>query len=179
MSPTWSAVRAVAGPGGSLAAGDPAASRLVYGIVIALIVIGVLLVALAVWLIRQTRVDRELLAPLERMDDRDWRSSTPARRRRLLDEVRPEGAEHHSRPVPEPDEDFARPRQPVASFDDLEPISTISSSDPHFWERVDPILAVDHVSAAAADGAAEERDEAEPAEGDEPIDAVSDDGSER
>ena len=37
---------------------------------IALVVIGVFLIGIGVWLFRQTRVDPELLAPLERMADR-------------------------------------------------------------------------------------------------------------
>jgi hypothetical protein len=102
-------------------AGDPSSSRIVYGIVVALIVIGVALVAVAVWVFRQTRVDPEVLAPLETMSDRRWRRLDPASQRRLLDEERPEGAEplHPATRVPVPDEEFAAGSRPVDGFDDL------------------------------------------------------------
>lgn len=75
-----------------IAAGDPRSTRLVYALVIGLVVIGIALVVLGVWLVRQTRYDPELLAPLERMGDHEWQSCDPVAQRRLLDEVRPEGA---------------------------------------------------------------------------------------
>lgn len=75
-----------------LASGDSSANTTVYGMVIALVVIGVLLVILAVWLIRQTRVDPDLLAPLERMSESKWRKGDVDVRRALLDDVRPPGA---------------------------------------------------------------------------------------
>ncbi len=75
-----------------LAAGDPRATRVIYAIVIALIVVGVVLVVLAIWMIRRTRADPELLGPLERMSESKWRKSGPEARRALLDEVRPAGA---------------------------------------------------------------------------------------
>ena len=80
-----------------IAAGDPQSTRLVYALVIALIVVGLLLVLLAVWMIRRTKADLELLGPLERMGDSKWRKRDPQRRQALLDEVRPVGAE---RPTP-------------------------------------------------------------------------------
>jgi hypothetical protein len=75
-----------------LAAGDPDATRVVYAIVIALLVIGLLLVLLAIWMIRRTKADPELLGPLERMGDRKWRKRDEAGRWAMLDEVRPAGA---------------------------------------------------------------------------------------
>jgi hypothetical protein len=75
-----------------LAAGDPDSTRLVYAMVLALLLVGLLLVLLAVWMIRRTRTDPALLAPLERMSDAKWRKSAPDGRRALLDEVRPPGA---------------------------------------------------------------------------------------
>jgi hypothetical protein len=75
-----------------LAAGDPDATRVVYAIVIALLVIGLLLVLLAIWMIRRTKADPELLGPLERMGDRKWRKRDETDRRAMLDEVRPAGA---------------------------------------------------------------------------------------
>ncbi len=83
-----SALPAQVGP----AVGDTSSSRIVYGIVIGLLLIGVLLVVLAVWLIRQTRVDPELLGPLERMSESRWRKGDVQTRRALLDDVRPPGA---------------------------------------------------------------------------------------
>ena len=59
-------------------AGDPRATRLIYAIVIALIVVGAVLVLLAIWMIRRTRADPEVLAPLERMSESKWRTPTPA-----------------------------------------------------------------------------------------------------
>ena len=78
-----------------LAAGDPQSTRVIYAIVVALIVVGVALLLLAVWVIRRTRADLELLGPLERMGDSKWRKSGPEARLALLNEVRPAGA-----PVP-------------------------------------------------------------------------------
>lgn len=72
--------------------GDPAATRTVYAVTIALVLIGVALVVLAVWLFRATRPDPQLLAPLEQMERRGWRRLDPQDRRRALDEVRPPGA---------------------------------------------------------------------------------------
>ena len=59
-----------------------------------LVVIGVLFVLLGIWLFRQTRYDPPVLAPLERMGDKEWRRQRdPATQRRVLDELRPAGAE--------------------------------------------------------------------------------------
>jgi hypothetical protein len=105
--------------------GDPSASRTVYVIVVVLVVIGIAFLTTAVWLFRQTRVDAELLAPLERMDTRRWRKADPARRRRLLDESRPEDAEPLSRAelVPDIDAEFADEHRPVQNFDDFVGVS--------------------------------------------------------
>jgi hypothetical protein len=105
-------------------AGDPASTRTVYAIVIGLMLVGLVLVALGIWLIRQTRIDPELLGPLEQMANRRWRKLDPVGRRRLLDDARPEGAEPVRRTPTEPevDHDFERSDPPVPSFDDLEAI---------------------------------------------------------
>ncbi|MGI9644633.1 MAG: ComEA family DNA-binding protein [Ilumatobacteraceae bacterium] len=109
----------------AIVAGDPASSRTVYAIVIGLAVIGVVLVVLAIWIIRQTRVDPELLSPLEAMADRRWRKLDPAGRRRMLDGVRPEGATPvHNQPTePDYDDEFAMAEQRIPSFDDLPPVT--------------------------------------------------------
>jgi hypothetical protein len=105
----------------AVAAGDPDANRVVYGAIMALVVIGVLLVGIGVWLFRQTRVDPELLAPLERMADRSWSRRDPATQRRMLDDVRPTDSVplHREPKEPTPDEDFDQTDRPVESFDDL------------------------------------------------------------
>jgi len=105
-----------------IAAGDPGSSRLVYALVIGLVVVGVVLVLLGVWLIRQTRRDPEVLAPLERMGDADWARQDPVSQRRLLDSVRPEGARplHTTTPPPRFDADFDTP-PPLTSLEDLGP----------------------------------------------------------
>jgi hypothetical protein len=105
-----------------LAAGDPRSSRLVYAMVIGLAVIGVALVLLGVWLVRQTRPDLEVLAPLERMGDSDWKKRDPSTQRRMLDEVRPDGAEPLTpEPKPPPLDAEFEATHPVASFSDLGP----------------------------------------------------------
>ena len=112
-------------------AGDPGSSRLVYAMVIGLAAVGVALVALAIWIIRQTRTDLEVLAPLERMGDGDWRKRDPSTQRRMLDEVRPEGATPlSSEPMPPPLDDEFEADHPVSSFSDLGPGISNDSSDP-------------------------------------------------
>lgn len=104
-------------------ANDPGSSRLVYALVIGLVLIGVALVVLGFWILRQTRVDLDALAPLERMGDGDWKRKDPSSQRRMLDEVRPEGARPlASEPAPPPlDVDFEQSDHPVTSFSDLGP----------------------------------------------------------
>jgi len=75
--------------------GDPTSTRTVYGVVILLILIGLVLIGLGVWLVLQTRVDPDLLGPLERMDQRDWRKVDPVVQRRLLDDHQRQQAEAH------------------------------------------------------------------------------------
>jgi hypothetical protein len=108
----------------TLAVSDPGSTRLVYATIVGLLLIGFALVALGIWLIRQTRVDLPVLAPLERMGDRNWRRQTdPASQRRLLDEVRPDGAEplRLQASPPAVDADFDVSQRPVASMNDLAP----------------------------------------------------------
>jgi hypothetical protein len=116
---TMSALPALGGA--SLAAGDVQSTRIVYAMVIGLAVIGILFVLLGIWVIRQTRVDLEVFAPLERMGDREWRKSDPASQRRSLDEARPDGAKplQPEQPRPSVDTEFEKPDRPVKSFDDL------------------------------------------------------------
>jgi hypothetical protein len=106
-----------------LGATDPGSTRLVYAMVAGLVIIGLAFIGLGVWLIRQTRYDPPVLAPLERMGDRDWRKRDGVTQRRILDEVRPEGAEP-LRSQPEPpalDAEFDSSEQPLSSMTDLGP----------------------------------------------------------
>jgi len=106
-----------------IVASDPEASRLVYSMVIGLVLIGLALILLAVWILRQTRSDLEVLAPLERMGDSDWKKRDPSTQRRMLDEVRPDGAQPLAREPMQPtiDAEFEQNGHPVASFADLGP----------------------------------------------------------
>lgn len=113
-------------------AGDPTSSRLVYTMVVGLAVIGVAFILLGVWVLRHTRPDLEVLAPLERMGDRDWKKRDPSTQRRILDQVRPDGAQPlFSEPLPPPiDAEFEHGGQPVASFSDLGPGVDDEQRDP-------------------------------------------------
>ena len=115
-----------------IVASDPEASRLVYSMVIGLALIGVALILLAVWILRQTRSDLEVLAPLERMGDGDWKKRDPSTQRRMLDEVRPDGAQPLAREPMQPtiDAEFEQNGHPVASFADLGPGVVEELDDP-------------------------------------------------
>jgi hypothetical protein len=91
--------------------------------VIGLVVIGLLLIVLGIWIVRQTRVDLDVLAPLERMGDGEWKKRDRSTQRRMLDEVRPEGARPLA-PATQPpslDAEFELAEQPVTTFNDLGP----------------------------------------------------------
>lgn len=106
-----------------LAVSDPGSSRLVYAMVAGLIVTGLAFVGLGIWLVRQTRYDPPVLAPLERMGDRDWRKRDAMTQRRILDEVRPDGASPIS-PQSDPprlDAEFELEERPVSPISDLGP----------------------------------------------------------
>lgn len=111
-----------------LGVGDPASTRVVYGVVSLLAVLGVAFLVAAVWLARQTRPDLELLAPLERMSSRSWRRLAPAERKRALDAERPPGAEPllPARRPPEREAEFGS-RPPMADVADLR---TEAADDP-------------------------------------------------
>jgi hypothetical protein len=104
-----------------LAVGDQSSTRTVYAVILALVTIGVVLLFIGAWILRQTKPDPELLAPLERMADRSWRQQDPAQKRRTLDEARPEGAQPvlREKGVPEVDQDFAQSKPSIGHFDDL------------------------------------------------------------
>lgn len=105
-------------------ASDPASTRLVYAMIFGLVLIGLAFIGLAIWLIRRTRVDPEVLAPLERMGDSAWLKRDSSTQRRLLDEVRPPGAVPlRAEPAaPTIDKEFDEQSQrPAASLSDLGP----------------------------------------------------------
>jgi hypothetical protein len=117
------ATSAMVGVPAVLGATDPGSTQLVYAMVGGLVIIGLGFVGLGVWLVRQTRYDPQVLAPLERMGDRDWRKRDGMTQRRILDEVRPAGAEplrSHPDP-PELDAEFELSEHPVPSMTDLGP----------------------------------------------------------
>jgi hypothetical protein len=61
-------------------------------LVAVLVLLGLGMIAVAVWLVRSTRTDPRALGPLEVMGDRRWRKGDADRRRANLDTARPEGA---------------------------------------------------------------------------------------
>jgi hypothetical protein len=135
-----------------VAAGDSSATRTVYGVVIALGVIGVALLVLTIWLFKQTKPEPQLLAPLERMDDRAWRKQEPAEMRRDLDSLRPTGARPVTREksVPDVDAEFAQHKPTLGTFDDLQAEPSVD------LRRIttggaDPLLAATAATAATAD----------------------------
>ena len=128
---------AVAPSAALVGASDPRSSRVVYAMVVGLVAVGVVLVLIGVWILRQTRADLEVLAPLERMGDGDWKKRDPSTQRRMLDEVRPDGAVPlTTEPMPPPiDADFEADH-PVSSFSDLGPGIVAEQRDP---TPVDPV----------------------------------------
>ena len=104
---------------------DTGSTRLVYAMVIGLALVGLAFIGLGIWLIRRTKVDPEVLAPLERMGESSWKKHDSLTQRRLLDEVRPPGAVPlRSQPAaPTIDREFdEHPSQrPAVSLSDLGP----------------------------------------------------------
>lgn len=150
----WSLALAVAP-----AASEPDRSSSVWALVALLVVLGVALVMLAVWLVRATRVDPEVLAPLERMGERTWRSADPVYQRRELDELRPEGAEplDPMAAPPRVDEAFDEgPRAPgFEDFQDVAPIADGGGVTARPWMA--PIPDPETASEVPADSTAADR----------------------
>ena len=61
-------------------------------LVAVLVLLGLGMIVLALWLVRSTRSDPQVLGPLEVMGDRRWRKGDADRRQRDLDTARPAGA---------------------------------------------------------------------------------------
>ncbi len=80
-----------------------------------LIVLGVVMIAVAVWLVRSTRSDHPALGPLETMGDRSFRRASTDRQATRLAASRPPGA---------PD-----PAPIVPLDDDPEPVPTMVEPD--------------------------------------------------
>jgi len=146
-----------------LLAADDGSSRLVYAMVFALIIIGVVLIVLAVVVFRRTRVDLAVLAPLERMGSRKWRKADPESRRQLLDAVRPAGAtgpsplELDAVPVDLPPPVIESADEPpheatfVAGPDGVEPVEHVAAPPVEDPEPVDVPLTVDDAAVASAE----------------------------
>ncbi len=177
------------GPAGGLAlvgARDPGSTRVVYAIVIALALLGIGLAVFAWWLTRVTRPDPELLAPLEVMQSRRWQRLDPAGRRRLLDGVRPDGAD----PVdpapapPEPDEEFSdvpEPRdvreladaeagRPGAVVGEVGLARTVPAIRGDQWSEWDEALGLEQAGEGDGDAPGDGEDDAA---GEEPVDEAS------
>lgn len=106
----------------SVAVGDPGSSRMVYAMVAGLVLVGVGFVVLGAWLIRQTRRDLDVLAPLELMGESEWVDHDPATQARMLDAVRPAGARPLRSATSSPTFDAEFDRVPALnSFNDLGP----------------------------------------------------------
>ncbi len=102
--------------------GDPSRTRAVYAAILFLVALGAVLIGVAVWLVRNTRIDPVVLGPLERMGERSWRRADPVFQRRQLDEVRPSGAVPLDPTAPPPVTDDRYGTGPlVEGFDDLQP----------------------------------------------------------
>ena len=116
--------------------GDPTSTRTVYSIILLLVALGFAMVLVTAWLVRRTRSDPQVLAPLEKMGERSWREVPDLQwQRRVLDELRPPGAEplQHAAPPPVTDEEFERPA-PHPGFADISgdverPAETVASAD--------------------------------------------------
>ena len=167
-----------------LLAADDGSSRLVYAMVFALIIIGVVLIVLAVVVFRRTRVDLAVLAPLERMGSRRWRKADSESRRQLLDAVRPAGAtgpspkELEAAPVDLPPPVIESAGEPpheatfVAGPDGVEPVEHVEAPGPvEDPETVGDGAPVDDAAAAPAETIEPADSEAAPVAADESEDA--------
>ncbi len=129
--------------GAVLAANDPRSTRIVYAMVAGLALLGVAFALLGIWLIRRTRVDPPVLAPLERMGERSWQRCDPTTQRRLLDQVRPAGAMPLVRQ--------SAPPSMLADFDKMAPPSSFTDLGPGVpGDGRSPVVAVVADDAVAA-----------------------------
>lgn len=95
-----------------------------------LALLGLLLLVGTVWWWRSTRAEHPSLAPLEVMGARRWRKAPTGERQKLVDGVRPEGAETGPMIVqPEPVDLAALANFDHAGFDDLKEIDDFLAMD--------------------------------------------------
>ncbi len=78
-------------------------------LVVLLLALGVAMVVTAVWLVRSTRTDTKVLAPLEVMGDRGWSKADGDDRTARLTAVRPEGAPPPAPMIPYEDDADVEP----------------------------------------------------------------------
>lgn len=144
------------GPRQLLATADVSSSDLgVYTVIGALIVVGLILIAIAAWLFKATKPEMELLGPLERMSERSWMKLDPAMQHRELDDLRPVGARPigRSTQIPSIDEDFDKDVPDIANFDDLTSMQAADTRRRTAWTSTDP--AVSSVDAGDSDAGSE------------------------
>lgn len=123
---------AAALPAGVLAGSltESEASRRVYLTAGGLGLLGLLLLVGTVWWWRSTRSEHPSLAPLEVMGARRWRKANEPERQRLVDGVRPEGAQTGPAVIePEPVDLAALAVGDHAGFDDLREIDELLGLD--------------------------------------------------
>ncbi len=119
-------------PAGVLAGSlsESEASRRVYLAAGGIALLGLLLLVGTVWWWRSTRNEHPSLAPLEVMGARRWRKASEPERQRLVDGVRPEGAETGPAVIePEPVDLAALAVGDHAGFDDLREIDELLGLD--------------------------------------------------
>ncbi len=132
---------------------DTGSTRLVYLLALALVLLGAGLVAITVWFWRNSRPEPQLLAPLEVMEATKFRRMSRLEQRRLLDSVRPPGAEPVNKSVsigalmPQPEVDLRAIGKaelpPIDDLrDDLLPLGAPGRDDTSNLE-VDDAVAID------------------------------------
>lgn len=147
----------------TMAVGDPSATRTVYLTTVLLVLLGLALAALAWWLVRRTRPEPELFAPLEQMESRAWRKLNDDERRESLDAVRPLGArvatvdaaaDDHSR-------DHGRDHDVVLD-DDLDDDDPTPAPDGAERPERDDDSALDEADGGSVDGSPDASDDEDP-----------------
>lgn len=155
---------------------DTSASNRVLAVVLALVLLGVALLAYTIWFWRSTKPESSALAPLELIGTRKFRKADDERRKRALATVRPVDPDQSAvdRPIPELVDLAALASRDLPSLADLAdfpaftelepkdpplapadagdpPVAPVEAEDPSFagTEPVDPPLAATEPAAAA------------------------------
>jgi hypothetical protein len=123
---------------------DPKNARIVYLAAGGLALLGVLMLLATIAWWRNSRVEHPALAPLEVMGDRRFGKAPDGEQRRLLDDVRPEGAKPLPVARPEP-VDLRAPRVDSVTFDDLrdahsESMAALARATKGIVKPVEPVL---------------------------------------